>query len=128
MQRAGVMSRRFFIPDKVFAMLLVIPAILVLCITVFFPILKGIYVSFCDYTINSLNHPTWNNFENYAGIFREAEIFGYFKTTFIFVFFTVSIQFVLGFSIALLLNQGICGRNIFRGLFLIPWTIPSVVV
>jgi multiple sugar transport system permease protein len=121
-------KRKFFMPDGVFAVLMALPAVAVLSVTVFFPILKGIYVSFCDYTITSLNNPGWNNFANYAGIFKNGEIFGYFKTTFIFVFFCVIIQFALGFSIALLLNSSIRGRNVFRGLFLIPWTIPSVVV
>ena len=118
----------FFVPDKVFAVLMALPAIGVLSVTVFYPILKGVYVSFCDYTVRSLNNPTWNNFGNYINIFREGEIFNYFKITFIFVFFCVITQFVLGFAIALLLNRGIRGRNIFRGIFLIPWTIPSVVV
>ena len=118
----------FYIPDRVFAVCMALPAIAVLCVTVFFPILKAIYVSLCDYTIRSLNSPTWNDFGNYANIFRNGEVFGYFRTTFIFVFYCVAIQFVLGFAIALLLNQQIRGRNVFRGLFLIPWTIPSVVV
>jgi len=35
---------------------------------------------------------------------------------------------VLGLAIALLLNQNIKARGLLRGLFLIPWIIPSVVV
>jgi multiple sugar transport system permease protein len=120
--------KKIFVPDRLFAFLLILPAVIVLCVTVFFPILKGVYVSFCDYTITSLNNPKWNNFENYLNIIKDGEIFHYFKTTFIFVFFCVFIQFILGFAIALLLNRGIKGRNVFRGLFLVPWTIPSVVV
>lgn len=45
-----------------------------------------------------------------------------------FVFFTVSIQLILGMGVALLLNSKIRGRAVFRGMMLIPWTIPSVVV
>lgn len=114
--------------DRLFGIALTLPAVVVLCITVFLPILKGIYVSFCEYKITNLNAPVWNNFENFSRLFKDGEILTYFKVTFIYVGLTVIIQFILGLIIALLLDSAIKGRNIYRGLFLIPWTIPSVVV
>lgn len=116
------------ISNNVFGFLLTVPAIAVLCVVIALPILKGIFVSFCNYTITNLNHPIWNNFKNYIALFRSGEIGIYFENTIIFVLLTVSIQFVLGLFIALLLNSGIWGSHAFRGIFLIPWTIPSVVV
>jgi len=114
--------------DRLFGIALTLPAVVVLCITVFLPILKGIYVSFCEYKITNLNAPVWNNFENFSRLFKDGEILSYFRVTFIYVGLTVIIQFILGLIIALLLDSAIKGRNIYRGLFLIPWTIPSVVV
>lgn len=114
--------------DSVFAFLLIAPALMVLGVTVLFPILKGIYVSFCNYKLANLNNPVWNNFQNYIKLFRNGEIWLYFKNTFVYVFMAVAIQFVLGLGVALLLNSRIRGRNILRGAFLIPWTLPSVVV
>lgn len=114
--------------DSVFALILIAPALLVLGVTVLFPILKGIYVSFCEYKLANLNDPVWNNFQNYAKLFRNGEIYTYFKNTVVYVFLAVAIQFVLGLGVALLLNSKIRGRNILRGAFLIPWTLPSVVV
>lgn len=114
--------------DLLFGMILATPALIVLFITIFLPILKGVYVSFCDYKLATLNSPKWNNFKNYAGLFEKGEIMTYFKNTFVFVFFTVTVQFLVGFSLALLLNSGIHGQRVFRGLFLVPWTVPSIVV
>lgn len=115
--------------DSTFGFLLTVPALVVLCIVIALPILKGIYVSFCDYKLANLKSiPDWNNFKNYIGLFKSGEIFTYFSNTIIFVFFAVIIQFILGLIIALLLNSKMHGRSIFRGFFLIPWTIPSVVV
>lgn len=114
--------------DSVFALILIAPALLVLSVTVLFPILKGIYVSFCEYKLANLNDPVWNHFQNYAKLFRNGEIYTYFKNTVVYVFLAVAIQFVLGLGVALLLNSKIRGRNILRGAFLIPWTLPSVVV
>lgn len=121
-------KKRFTISDNVFAVLLIVPALIVLGTVVALPILKGIYVSFCDYTISNLDAPVWNHFQNYLAIFADGEIILYFKNTIIYVALAVGIQYVLGLAIALLLNTSIKGRGIFRGLFLIPWTIPSVVV
>lgn len=121
-------QKRMYVNDKLFGFLLVLPAIAILSVTVLFPILKGIYVSFCNYKLATLNNPKWNNFKNYKALFKSKDIFIYFKNTFVYVLLTVGIQFVLGFSVALLLNSKIRGRNVFRGLFLIPWTIPTVVV
>ena len=63
-----------------------------------------------------------------AAIFKKGAFWEYFRTTLVFVSLTVSIQLVLGMLLALLLNSNIKGQKFFRGLFIIPWTIPSVVV
>ncbi|MDF2613103.1 MAG: sugar transporter permease [Clostridia bacterium] len=114
--------------DNIFGMMLIIPAMLILGIVVFAPIIKGIWMSFNEYTIATMNNPTWNNFQNYKKLFESKEIFVYFKNTFIFVFFAVGTQFVIAMCIALLLNTKMKYTNVFRGLFLVSWTIPSVVV
>ena len=121
-------KKGFVIKDNIFAVSLITPALIVLCIVVALPILKGIYVSFCEYKIGNLDAPVWNNFENYAAIFKDGEVLVYFKNTIVYVLLTVSLQFVFGLGIALLLNTKMKGRGLFRGLLLIPWTIPSVVI
>ena len=114
--------------DNLFGLGLMVPAILVLGLVVFFPILKGIWMSFNDYTIETMKNPTWNNFDNYIKLFKSKEIYTYFLNTFVFVFFAVAIQFLIAMSLALLLNANLKGQRFFRGVFLMSWTIPSVVV
>lgn len=119
---------RLRINNGFFGFFLTVPALIVLLVVVALPILRGIYVSFCNYTISNINNPVWNNLKNYTKLFEKKDIYGYFITTIVFVALTVIIQTILGLAIALLLNTKLRGRNFFRGLFLIPWTIPSVVV
>jgi multiple sugar transport system permease protein len=114
--------------DVFFAYLLLLPAMLVLAIVVFYPILKGIVMSFCDYTFFTLNNPQWNNFGNYENLFKGGMLFIYLKNTAIYAGGTVLIEFILAMSIALLLNSHIGGQKFLRGAFLLPWTIPTVVV
>ena len=123
-----VAKKKLSIPDSVFGMGLVAPALIVFAAVIALPILRGIWISFCEVQLKNINDPVWNNFANYKILFESGGFFKYFGTTVLFVVLTVGIQFVLGFSIAFLLNSKIFGRRIFRGLLIIPWTIPSVVV
>jgi multiple sugar transport system permease protein len=120
--------KKFYIPDNIFAIGLVTPALIVLGAVIALPILRGIWISFCNSTLRNINKPTWNHFENYIKLFKTGEFVSYFLTTLTFVVLTVGIQFVLGLLIANLLNSKIVGQRFFRGLMIIPWTIPSVVV
>ena len=105
-----------------------IPALIVLSCVIAIPILRGIWTSFCDCSLRNLMSPTWAGLKNYIALFKKGEFFTYFFHTLVFVFFTVSIQLILGMGVALLLTSKIRGRAVFRGMMLIPWTIPSVVV
>jgi len=144
--------------DSWFGFALTVPAIVVLCIVIALPIIKGIYISFFNYKladirkdvfdispdsvaavmsgkeeITSLSNLKWNDFKNYRRLFDDEDFWRsdfvtYFINTIVFVSFTVLVQLVLGMTIAQILNSRLRGRSAFRGLFLIPWTIPSVVV
>ena len=115
--------------DLIFAYTLLIPAILVFLIVIFFPIMKGIAASFCDYTIlNMKKGMIWNNFANYKKVLGNGDFLKQLMTTLVFVFGTVGLQFVIGLTLALLLNTEIKGRSLLRASFLSPWTIPSIVV
>lgn len=117
--------------DNTFGLLMMVPALLILLVVIAFPILKGIYASFCDYGLKELRKGIfdlkWNNFANYKIMLKNNQIFTYFKNTLVFVGLVVVIQFVLGLAIALLLDSKIKGRGVIRGFMLVPWTIPSVV-
>ena len=117
--------------DSTFGMMLMLPAVIVLLVVIAFPIIKGIYASFCEYGLKQLRKGIldleWNSFKNYKTAFKNGKFFDYLGNTVTFVGLVVAIQFVLGLAIALLLNSKIKARGAIRGFMLIPWTIPSVV-
>ena len=65
--------------DSTFGFLLMVPALLVLLVVIAFPILKGIYASFCDYGLKELRKGIfdlkWNNFANYKIMLQNNQIF-----------------------------------------------------
>ncbi|MGI6777048.1 MAG: carbohydrate ABC transporter permease [Acetivibrionales bacterium] len=113
--------------EILFAYVLLIPALLILSIVMFYPILKGIVMSFYDYTFFTMHNPKWNNFANYAKIFKDGILFRNLTNTLIYVIGSVSLQLIIALPLALLLNSDIRGRNFFRGAFLMSWTVPTLV-
>jgi multiple sugar transport system permease protein len=113
--------------DSIFAFLCVLPVLIGLCFVVFAPIVKALWMSFYRYKISSTATPKWNNFENYKKLFVSNEFFTYLWNTIVFIVGVVATQLVIAFCMALLLNTNVKGKKFFRGLFMVPWTIPSVV-
>ena len=113
--------------DKLFAIGLILPAALMLCLTIVLPLLEVIRMSFHNYSLLNMNQIKWNNFANYQLLFTDPELLFAFLRTFYYVVVTVALNLVIGFTIALLLNREIKSRNFLRGLFFLPWTFPTLV-
>ncbi len=114
--------------DKVFAVALVVPAFLMISFTILFPLLNVIRMSFLKYSLMAMQSMPWNNFANYKALFEDMEFVNTFGRTLVYVFSTAGLALVIGFSTSLLLNSGIAGQKLFRGLIFLPWTVPTLVV
>ncbi|OGB92076.1 MAG: hypothetical protein A2Z31_00465 [candidate division NC10 bacterium RBG_16_65_8] len=105
-----------------------LPAAICLGGTILFPILRAIHMSLYQ---NVLSRPQDYHFiglGNYVRMVHDPTFWLTLQNSFVWVFFSVSIQFVLGFLGALFLNASFKGRAFFRTLNLLPWIIPGVVV
>src|ERR1044072_2819510 len=105
-----------------------LPALLILVLFLFFPLLWNLYISLHDVSILTIIKE-WKfvGLENFHNIFKDPNFFNSLKVTLVFVIGTVILQFGIGLLIALLLNQQIKGSGIFRTLFIIPWTVSTVI-
>jgi multiple sugar transport system permease protein len=108
--------------------LFLLPAIIILFVFLFFPLLWNIYISLHDVSILTIIKE-WEfvGFENFNSIFEDPNFFNSLKVTIVFVFGTVLLQFGIGLLIAILLNQQIRASGLFRTLFIIPWTVSTVI-
>ena len=108
--------------------LFLLPAIIILFLFLFFPLLWNIYISLHDVSILTIIKE-WEfvGFENFNNIFEDPNFFNSLKVTIVFVFGTVLLQFGIGLLIALLLNRQIRASGLFRTLFIIPWTVSTVI-
>lgn len=108
-----------------FPYIIAAPALILLAIGMIYPMLWSIYYSFTDKHVAMQS--TFTGFDNYKYIFADELYWRSVKNT---VWFTVGAmagKVFLGVVVALILNSNIKFRNLLRTLFLLPWTLPSVV-
>lgn len=121
-------SRRFFnAPNKrelLLPFLLVAPALVVLLTLSIYPLLYSITTSLQQQTSSGV---VWSlvHFKRLAsdGFFQLAMVH-----TIVYALMALTIEFFLGLGLALLLNQQMRGRGLFRASLLVPMMLPTVVV
>jgi multiple sugar transport system permease protein len=104
-----------------------LPAILGFVIFVLGPMVASFIFSFTDYSI--ISKPNFVGIDNYKNIFGGQDTFFYksLGATFLYVLISVPLGLVFSFTIALLLNQNIKGKSIFRTIFYLPTIVPAIV-
>lgn len=127
-KRLNVFRRRN--GDAWFSGLLVFPTILLTGIFILVPVVDSVVKSFMEYKVKNIisgKPGIWNSFENYIKLFQNDKLLPSVFTTFLFVLVVVCLQFILGMSLALILNSNIRGSRFLRSIMMIPWVVPTVI-
>ncbi|NPV54096.1 MAG: sugar ABC transporter permease [Firmicutes bacterium] len=111
--------------DLVLGILLVIPLLAVIFGVVGVPFTKAVYTSFTNKRIGM--GETFVGLQNYIEIFRDGLFWIGIKNSFIYAFDSVVLKLVFGFCLALVLNEKLPLRNLWRAIILIPWAVPNLV-
>lgn len=88
------------------------------------PALMSLYYSFCDYSV--LNPPVFIGTTNFADLARDEVFWQSLNNTLIYAVAALPLGTVLGIVLALLLNQQIIARPVFRTIFFLPSLVPLV--
>jgi trehalose/maltose transport system permease protein len=117
-----------------------LPMMIALAIVAGWPLLRSIWFSFTDATLNDLYGAEWIGFGNYLqirtlesgrtiyrGVLVDPNWWNAVWNTVRFAFWSVLWETVLGMIVALVLNAEFRGRGIVRAAILIPWAIPTIV-
>jgi len=116
------------VTDRGMLYLFLIPTFAFLLFLVVFPLIWSLYLSFCDYSANTANSPVFVGVKNYSFLFQQEDVWERFVATGQFVLLAVIFEFILGFSIAMLLNREFFGKRILTTLFILPMMFSPVVV
>lgn len=94
------------------------------------PLIYNVLMSFQQvdmFTLGDLIRP-WAGLDNYRSVIAQPEFWLVMKNTALFVVGSITGQFVLGFALALFFHQKFPGSATIRGLFLVSWVMPGLVV
>ena len=114
-----------------FVAFLVVPAFVLLAAVVLYPFLYNVVLSLGDMNLTRIREWNFVGIRQYVKIFTEPtqpDFYAIFFKTIIWTAVNVAFHVGLGLFLALILNQHIRGKSVFRTLLILPWAIPQYIV
>ena len=105
---------------------LLTPGLLVVLFMVAYPFFAAIYLSLQSKMVGSPGR--WVGVANYLELFRDEVFLRTAWNSVVYTLVAVGIKFVLGLTIALIVDQERRFNNLFRTLLFVPWAVPVVIV
>ncbi|MEA3335753.1 MAG: sugar ABC transporter permease [Chloroflexota bacterium] len=106
--------------------LFILPAVVWILLFTIFPLLYALRTSFYSFRYGKINQ--FVGLDNFARLFTDQNLHSGLKVTLIFVTVTVTVEMLLGFGLAILLNREIRGRNVLRAIMILPLFATPVAV
>lgn len=105
----------------------ILPCLILVIVIIFYPVVVGVINSFRNLSLITTVPPRFVGIGNFVRLFNDSMFWSSLGKSCIWTTSIVAVTMVAGFGIAILLNQDIRGKRIFRGLVLIPWVIPAAI-
>ena len=107
--------------------LFLLPALLILGLTVFLPAMQAFYLSFTRYEYDLTQPPQWIGLGNFKRLWGDRVFWKTLQNTVLYLIGVVPILVTAPLAIAILVNQKLRGMNWFRAAFYTPVVISMVV-
>lgn len=117
--------------QNIFIAFLVVPAFILLAAVVFYPFVYNFLLAFGNMNLNRIRDWEFIGLRQFIRIFTEPsqpDFYAVFLKTIIWTVVNVTFHVALGVLLALILNQAIRGKSIYRTLLVLPWAIPQYIV
>jgi multiple sugar transport system permease protein len=114
--------------DRAILNLFIWPTLILLIAMNVFPLFYSLYLSFTNFIAASNKLPAWLGADNYANILTDPQLWSYFATSGKYVVFSVGLQTLIGFGLAMLVRSKFRGSGVVTTLILVPMMLSPVVV
>jgi multiple sugar transport system permease protein len=125
-QLGSAWFRRVLGRDWYVGYLFVLPMVAVMAGLIFWPFVSAMMTS-----TTSFNYTTGETFSvgfrNYQRLLSNSDYLQALNNTVTFTAWSLSLKFVIGMTIALILNSRLPFRNVLSGIMLLPWIVPEIV-
>lgn len=111
-------------------MWMLVPALLLLLLRIYLPVLYSLALAFRHYNIFDLSNTGFNGVANFRAVILDpdARFLRIVLNTFVWVAGSLMLQFVLGFSLALLLCKPFPGRGFYASCVFYPWALSGFAI
>lgn len=120
-------DRGVILLQKLTPYLFLAPALLVLGLTVFWPGIQALYLSFTEYSFDITQPPRWVGLANFQTLMGDGTFWITVKNTFFYLIGVVPLLTILPLLLAILVNQKLRGMHWFRVAYYTPVVISMVV-
>lgn len=112
--------------DQLTGLVFVLPAILYMLVLMVYPLVYNFILSFRNLTVMNFknNAAVFIGFENYLNIFRDKDFQQALLQTFWFTLACITVQFSIGFVLAVFFNTKFHLAKPVRGMMLVAWMMP----
>ena len=120
-------SRRVPIPAEArFGYALLLPATVLIVVLVGLPFVRALWLSFHKKLLGAEDAP-WIGLQNYAALLNDATFWQAVKNTFVFTGGSIGSKLILGTLVALILNETLPFRGLWRSIVMLPYAMPTLV-
>jgi multiple sugar transport system permease protein len=124
---APVRKFKGIIEGKYFAWVLLVPSLVLVVAFIFYPIYRGVYLSFTRTVLLEGPGSTFIGLENFRQMFRDSLFLLAAKNTLLFMVVGLITQLTVGLAAAMLLSQERKYIGVIRVIVVLPWFTPPVV-
>lgn len=125
----AIVKRVKGLSDRAIAWIFITPTMLLLLAINIFPLIWTIQLSFTNFRANRTNAVVKNvGIDNYTSILTDPDIWAAMQSTAHFVFWTIVLQTLIGFTLAWLLDRKFRGHGFWTTIILIPMMLSPAVV
>lgn len=117
----------FISKDPFFGLLLVLPLLLWVSVTLLYPAIDAVRISFSN--VRYVGLPAkFVGLDNFKRVLSEKEFWDSVMRTIVWVVLNVGIQLAGSIGVALVLNQEYKGKEFVRNWIILPWVLPTIVL
>lgn len=118
--------RGFWGPNRL-AYFLMAPAFIAIFAVIIYPFIYNVAISFSNLSLRTFNQWEIVGLQNYWAVLTDPNFYSVLLKTIIWTFVNVFFHVVIGVFLALVINQTLPAKPVFRTLLIIPWAVPQYI-
>lgn len=112
--------------EATFGYALLLPAAILIVVLVGVPFLNALWLSFHRKLLGAQDAP-WIGLQNYLTLLADSTFWQAVRNTFVFTTGSIGAKLIIGLLIALVLNEAIPARALWRSIVMLPYAMPTLV-